>query len=96
MSFILGFSLLVVAVGMTIVAAASARLLYKLTLRGPMAAEEAYERGDTLRAWWNATQMPTTLDSPRDSERLAFGARHDATLGEVLVEERASFPGFAR
>jgi hypothetical protein len=96
MSLLIGIALLVVAVLLTFTLAVSVRLFWRLTLRGPGAAEEAFERGDSLSAWWSAAQMPTTLDSPRDSERLAFGARPHAVHGEVLVEERASYPTFAR
>lgn len=71
------------------------KLFLRLLLRGPHAAEEAFEKGDTVRAWFNAAQTPATLDGPRDIERLAFAARSHSQFGEVMVEERASCPSYA-
>lgn len=91
-----GIFLAVAGIFLTAIAALSVRLLFGMVRRGPQVAEEAYERGDNLAGWWLASQTPTTLDSPRDHERLAFGGRMSHDFGEVLVEERASFPSYSR
>lgn len=96
MNYLFGAGLLALGLASTAIAALSLRVLFSFFTQGLSAADEAYERGDSVRAWWNAAQSPTTLESPRDSERLAFAARPDEEYGEVLVEERASFPAYAR
>jgi len=96
MNFVLSSGLLALGIAATAVAALSIRVFINFVRQGPSAADEAYERGDSVRAWWNASQSPTTLESPRDNERLAFAARQDKIYGEVLVEERASFPSYTR
>lgn len=96
MNYILSGGFLALGLMATAIAALSLRVLINFVRQGPSAADEAYERGDSLRAWWNASQSPTTLETPRDNERLAFAARADEVYGEVLVEERASFPSYIR
>jgi uncharacterized protein YcaQ len=96
MNYLLSGGLMMIGLTATAIAALSLRVLINFVRQGPAAAEEAYERGDSVRAWWNASQSPTTLESPRDNERLAFAAREDALYGEVMVEERASFPSYVR
>lgn len=88
--------LLVLGTALAIATALCARVLLRLVQQGPAAAEAAFQRGDSIGAWWTAAQTPTTLDSPRDNERLAFSARIHSEFGEVLVEERASFPSYGR
>ena len=96
MSYLFGATLIAAALGLTALGTLSLRVFAKLALRGPSAADEAFDRGDNLKSWWAASQTPATLDSPRDTERLSFAVRKDPTFGEVLVEERASVPGFAK
>lgn len=96
LDYVIGGGWLALGTTAAAVAALSLRVLVNFVRQGPSAADEAYERGDSVRAWWNAHQSPTTLESPRDNERLAFASREDETYGEVLVEERASYPSYVR
>lgn len=90
MTIALGVALVGMGCLFTGMAAVGLRVLLGLLQRGPQAADDAFENGDSVRNWWEAAQTPMTLDGPRDSERLAFGARSHIRFGEVLVEERAS------
>lgn len=95
MSYAITGALAVLAGVSLVMAVLGLRVFLKLFFRGPAAAEEALERGDSIGAWWSARPMATTMDGPRDTERLAFAGRRSAAHGEVLVEERASLPRFA-
>lgn len=95
MSYVIVAVAAVVGVTAFAIAALSVRVLIGLVTKGPAAADEAFERGDSIKVWLDASQTASTLDSPRRSERLAFAGRSDRELGEVMVEERASFPTYA-
>jgi hypothetical protein len=79
-----------------VIGALFGRLVVSTIHAGPGLGEEAFERGDSLKAWWQSSQTPEALDGPRDNERLAFAARRDPALGDVMVEERAATSSFHR
>lgn len=73
----------------------SARVFVNLMKSGPSAAEEAYARGDSVKSWLAAEQVPVD-EHPRHTERYRFAGRRGSALGDTMVEERASFPRYAR
>jgi hypothetical protein len=75
-------------------AAFTLRVLFRLLLQGPSAAEDAFVRGASLARWWGVT-LPAA-DRPLAGERSGFAARRNSELGDVLVEEHASDPVYAR
>lgn len=73
------------------IAAFALRAFLAFAKGGPAVAQQAYEHGESVRAWWNASPVCNTSDQPRDGERYAIGGRSDDEVGDEFVEERAVY-----
>lgn len=76
-------------------AAVTGNVLVRLLRRGPAAAREAFEHGDSLGNWWHA-RAPEGAGSHGLRARRSLAGRYDKDLGVVAVEERASQPTYIR
>jgi hypothetical protein len=57
--------------------------------RGRAAADEAYQRGDSLKAWFDPAQT-TPIEGPSHDVRAALAGRKSKAYGVVAVSEHAS------
>ncbi len=76
-------------------AAAAGSVFLRLLRRGPAAAQEAYEHGDSIGNWWKA-QAPEGFTPHGLRARCSLAGRFDKDVGVYGVEERASQPTYMR
>lgn len=72
-------------------AAYCVRAILRFLQRGPSMAVEAYQRGESLPNWWEASSVSNMGENPRDVERFDLSGRRDDAVGDEFVEERAAY-----
>ncbi len=81
---------LILAVGGAVLSAMSMRVLVKLLIAGPAAAEEAFASGASLSNWWSGTHPVSTATSS------SFSAKSDPIFGDVMVESASREPAWLK
>ena len=91
MNVVIGAVLLLIALFCGAFAAFAFRAFWSFAKKGPSAARDAFEHGESVRTWWNASPVVNLTNDPRDVERFAMGGRHDDEVGDEFDEERAAY-----
>lgn len=73
-----GVVMLVASFGFLTLSAVAMRVAVDLIKAGPRAAQEAYEQGDSLKAWWTGKHPNPT--------RTSIVGRYDRRFGVVMEE----------